>query len=141
MLGPFPVVGDCIAESERLAVAYIECEPIRAGDLGIWFMPSREAGEQYAAKILVDCGGWWLACKYFAVRYREGFHIPVGRVVGMIPGEPGSFDPELSARMTEQILELRANPPARADLVVFPMDILDLDEIVAAIDQHRRQWS
>lgn len=141
MIGPFPVVGDCVMESERIAMAFIEYEPICHGDLGIWFMPSLESGEQYASKWLIDSDGWWLACKYFAVRYRPGFHVPVARVVMMVSGEPGSVDPVLSARMAAEIRELRANPVTRADLVVFPEDLLEQGDIVAAIDQHRRQWT
>lgn len=141
MKGPFPVVGDCVMDAERLALAYIDFAPICDGDLGIWFMPTRVPGEQYASKWLVQSGGWWLACKYFAVRYRPEFHVPVARVAVMVTGEEGSLDPELSARMNAEVCALRSNPPEREDLVVFSSDILDHEKIVAAIDQHRRQWS
>jgi hypothetical protein len=67
------------------------------------------------------------------------FHVPVARVVLILAGESGSFDPELSAKMAGEIRSLRANPPERADMVVFHEDILEHGEIVAAIDQHRRQ--
>jgi hypothetical protein len=141
MLGPFPVVGDCVSDEERHALAYIDHEPLRDGDLAIWYMPSREPGEQYASKWLIadSAGGLWIACKYFAVRYRPEFHVPVARVVLILAGESGSFDPELSAKMAGEIRSLRANPPERADMVVFHEDILEHGEIVAAIDQHRRQ--
>jgi hypothetical protein len=142
MLGPFPVVGDCVSDEERLAMAFIECETIRPGDLGIWFMPSQEPGEQFASKWLLEdaAGEYWLACKYFAVRYRPEFHKPVGRVLLILSGDPGSMDAELSLKMAAEISELRAHPPQRADLVVFKGNLLDHDLIVAAIDQHRRQW-
>jgi hypothetical protein len=141
MIGPFPVIGDCVLESDQRAMAFIEFESLCDGDLGIWFMPSREPEEQYASKWLVMSDGWWLACKYFAVRYRPGFHIPIGRVTAIVSGGPGSFEPDLSARMAQEIRELRTAPPSRADLVVFPNDILDRAAIVAAIDQHRRRWA
>src|SRR6185295_15957682 len=112
MLGPFPVVGDCVSDEECLSMAFIEEEAIRPGDLGIWHMPSLEPGEQYASKWLLEdsAGEFWLACKYFAVRYRPGFHVPVARVVLMVSGDPGSMDAELSARMACQIRELRTRP-------------------------------
>lgn len=142
MMGPFRVVGDCVSEEECMAVAFVEAETIRHGDLGVWFMPSLEPSEQYASKwLLMDgAGEWWLACKYFAVRYRQDFHIPVARVSVIISGEPGSLEPELSARLASEVRALRANPPQRSDLVVFAEDILDQSRIVAAIDLHRRQW-
>ena len=142
MLGPFPVVGDCVSEEECKAVAFIECEPIHHGDLGLWYMPSLEPDEQYAAKwLLADSSGeWWLACKFFAVKFRTGFHIPVGRVSYIISGDPGSLNAELSVSMAGEIHDLRANPPPRADLVVFAQNLLDQDRIVAAIDEHRRHW-
>lgn len=128
-------------ESERIALAFIEYESVRDGDLGIWFMPSREPGEQYASKWLVWSDGWWLACKYFAVRYKPDFHFPVARVARIVAGEPGSLNPSLSARMSAEIQELRASLPVRSDLVVFQRDILAHADIVSAIDQHRRQLS
>lgn len=142
MLGPFPVVGDCVSDEECLSLAFIDYASIRPGDLGIWFMPSREPGEQYASKWLIadSAGEFWLACKYFAVRYRPDFHVPVARVLLILKGEPGSLDPELSARMAQEILALRANIPERADLVVFERNLLDHTAIVAAIDLHRRHW-
>lgn len=143
MLGPFPVVGDCVSDEERLAVAYIEYETVRVGDLGIWFMPSLAPGEQYASKWLVQdaAGELWLACKYFAVRYRADFHKPVGRVVVILSAEAGSLNPELSAQMAEEIRKLRGQPPRRADLAVFETDLLEYAEIVSAIDEHRRHWA
>lgn len=142
MLGPFSVVGDCVSDDERLAMAFIEQESIRPGDLGIWFMPALEPGEQYASKWLLEdaAGSFWIACKYFAVRYRPDFHVPVGRVVLIVSGDPGSLDPDLSAQMANEIRELRATAPQRADLVVFKHNLLDHAQIVAAIDEHRRHW-
>lgn len=142
MLGPFPVVGDCVSDEECLAMAFVEQEAIHPGDLGIWYMPSREPGEQYASKWLMadSSGELWLACKYFAVRYRPDFHVPVARVLLIVSGDPGSLDPELSARMSNEILDLRAKAPQRADLVVFKENLLDHTLIVAAIDAHRRLW-
>lgn len=124
-------------------MAFIEyTSALVSGDLGIWFMPSLEPGEQYASKwLLVDQSGEkWLACKYFAVRYSPDFHKPVARVVLIVSGDSGSLEPELSARMASEIAGLRANPPARADLVVFPNDLLEQPLILAAIEEHRRHW-
>lgn len=142
MLRWFPVVGDCVSDEERMAMALIDQTPIQHGDLGLWFMPSLEPGEQYAAKwLLADSGGdWWLACKFYAVKFRADFHVPIGRVSHIVSGEAGSLDPDLSARMANEIRELRASSPRRADLVVFAEDLLDQDRIVAAIDEHRRHW-
>jgi hypothetical protein len=143
MLGPFPVVGDCVSDEERLSLAFIECKSVRAGDLVIWFMPSRDDGEQYAAKwLLVDeVGGYWLACKYFAVRYRPEYHVPVARVALIVSGDSGTLNADISSKMAHEIQALRANPPKRADLVVFKEDLLDQEKIVSAIDQHRRHWA
>lgn len=143
MLGPFPVVGDCVSDEERASFAFIDYAPLSHGDLGIWHMPSQAHGQQYASKWLLQdsAGEWWLACKYFAVRFRPEFHKPVARVVLIVSGEPGSLDPALSMQMSDEILELRRSPPKRADLVVFRDDILDQDRIVARIDEHRRHWA
>lgn len=140
--GPFPCVGDCIADEHRLSAAYVDSLSIRTGDLGIWFMPSCQEGEQYACKWLVQdsAGRGWLACKYFAVRYRPDFHRAAGRVVAIVSGEPGTFDEPLSLRLSAEMQQLRANPPTRDDVVVFPEDLLDLVSIVAAIDR-RHQMS
>lgn len=140
--GPFPCVGDCIAAEHRLAAAYVERLSIRSGDLGIWFMPSCEEGERYACKWLVEdsAGRGWLACKYFAARYRSDFHRAAGRVVAIVNGEPGTFDEPLSSRLSAEMAQLRASPPIRDDVVVFPEDLLDLSSIVAAIDR-RHQMS
>lgn len=140
--GPFPCVGDCIDDQQRLAAAYMDSLSIRSGDLGIWFMPSCEVGEQYACKWLVQdsAGRGWLACKYFAVRYRPDFHKAAGRVVAIVNGEPGSFDEPLAKRLAAEMAHLRASPPVRDDVIVFPEDLLDLGAIVAAIDR-RHQMS
>jgi len=137
------MVGDCVSDEERMALAYIEHEPIHPGDLGIWFMPSLEKGEQYASKWLLEdsSGEFWLACKYFAVRFLVGYHIPIARVVAVVSGDPGTLDAELSARMASEVSDLRASHPKRADLVVFDEPVLDHRVIVAAIDEHRRHWS
>jgi hypothetical protein len=142
MQGPFPCVGDCISDEHRLAAAYIDSISIRAGDLGIWFMPSCEAGEQYACKWLVQdsAGRAWLACKYFAVRYRPDFHRAAGRVVAIVSGDRGTFDEPLAVRLSSEMRQLRASPPVRDDVVVFPEDILDLAAIVAEINR-RHQMS
>lgn len=141
MLGPFPVIGDCVSEKECIAYAYIEYETIRPGDLGIWHMPSQD--EPYASKWLVQdsAGGYWLACKYFAVRFRPDFHVPIARVVEIFCGENGSLDPVLSASMTQEIVDLRSSPPRRADVVVFAHDLLQYEPIVTAINEHRRLWT
>lgn len=134
MTGPFPVVGDCVGSEERYAAAMLEKLPVRHGDLGIWFMPSLPAIDQYACKWLLSVDGeFWLACKYFAVRYRPDFHRPVARVVAIVSGDPGSFDPVLASRMAREIALLRAKPPRRDDLVVFPADLLDQSAIIDAI--------
>lgn len=137
------MVGDCVSDEEHLAMAFIEQESIRPGDLGIWCMPSLEPRERYASKWLLEdsSGEYWLACKYFAVRYQPGFHVPVARVVLVVSGEPGSMDVMLSAQMAGEIRELRTNSPQRADLVVFKENLLDHTRIVAAIDLHRRHWA
>lgn len=138
--GPFPCVGDCINDRHRLAAAYIDSLSIRAGDLGIWFMPSCEPSEQYACKWLVQdrAGRGWLACKYFAVRYRSEFHKAAGRVVAVVSGEPGTFNESLARRLSAEMAQLRASPPVRDDVIVFPEDLLDLTQIVAAIDRRQR---
>lgn len=140
--GPFPCVGDCISDEQRLAAAYIDSLSIRSGDLGIWFMPSCDPGEQYACKWLVQDSAerGWLACKYFAVRYRPDFHKGAGRVVAIVNGEPGTFDEPLTKRLAAEMAQLRAAPPVRDDVIVFPEDLLDLGTIVAAIDR-RHQMS
>jgi hypothetical protein len=142
MQGPFPCVGDCIADEHRLAAAYIDSLSIRAGDLGVWFMPLCEVGEQYASKWLVQdsAGRAWLACKYFAVRYRPDFHRAVGRVVAIVTGEPGTFDRPLAKRLAAEMAQLRASPPLRDDVIVFADDLLELSAIVAEIDR-RHQMS
>lgn len=140
LTGPFPCVGDCISDRNRLSVAYIDVLSTRAGDLGIWFMPSCEEGEQYACKWLVQdaSGRGWLACKYFAVRYRPDFHKACGRVVAIVSGDPGSFDEPLARRLSTEMTQLRASAPVRDDLIVFSVDLLDLPSIVAEIDRRQR---
>lgn len=137
LMGPFPCVGDCISAETRYAAAYMDSINVGAGDLGIWFMPSCEAGEQFACKWLVQDGrgSGWLACKYFAVRYRPGFHRAAGRVVAIVSGELGSFDTSLACRLAAEMRDLRACPPVRDDVIVFPYDLLDLHGIVCAIDR------
>lgn len=138
--GPFPCIGDCISDQNRLSVAYIDSLSTRSGDLGIWFMPSQEEGERYASKWLVQdsAGRAWLACKYFAVRYRPGFHKAAGRVVAIVTGEPGTFDEPLAQRLSAEMMQLRASPPVRDDVIVFADDLLDLTSIVAEIDRRQR---
>lgn len=140
MQGPFPCVGDCVCDQHRLAAAYVDSISIRTGDLGIWFMPSQEEGERYACKWLVQdsAGRAWLACKYFAVRYRPGFHKAAGRVVAIVIGEPGTFDERLAQRLSAEMIQLRASPPVRDDVIVFADDLLDLTSIVAEIDRRHR---
>jgi hypothetical protein len=138
MSGPFQIVGDCIADEHRLGGAYIEDRmSIRTGDLGIWFMPSQPEGEQYACKWLVQdsAGDGWLACKYFAVRYRPDFHKAAGRVVGIVLGAPGTFDEPLSQRLAQGMRDLRASPPRRDDVLVFAEDLIDPAAIVAEINK------
>lgn len=126
-----------------MAIAFIDHETVHHGDLVVWKMPSLELADQFATKWLLadSAGDWWLACKFYAVRYRAGFHVPVARVVRILAGERGSMDLELSMRMSEEIRALRASPAVRSDLVVFDTDILDRDLIVQAIEEHRRLWS
>lgn len=140
--GPFPCVGDCISNGHHLAAAYVDSLGTRDGDLGIWFMPSQPAGEQYACKWLVQdsAGRAWLACKYFAVRYSPGFHKAAGRVVAIVNGDRGTFDEALSKRLAAEMVQLRISPPTRDDVVVFSEDLLDLASIVAEIDR-RHQMS
>jgi hypothetical protein len=142
LTGPFPCVGDCVSSAHHFAAAYIDSLSTRAGDLGIWFMPSLQPSEQYACKWLVQdsAGHGWLACKYFAVRYRPEFHKAAGRVVAIVTGEPGSFDEVLAKRLASEMAQLRASPPVRDDVIVFDEDILDLTAIVAEIDR-RHQMS
>lgn len=140
--GPYPCVGDCIGDENRYAAAYVDSLSTRAGDLGIWFMPSLQPDEQYACKWLVQdsAGRPWLACKYFAVRYRPDFHKAAGRVVAIVTGELGTFDEPLAKRLAAEMAQLRASPPARDDVAVFAQDLLDLTEIIAEIDR-RHQMS
>lgn len=140
--GPFPCVGDCISDQHRLAAAYVDSLSIRTGDLGIWFMPSLKPDEQYACKWFVQdsAGRDWLACKYFAVRYRPEFHKAAGRVVAIVTGEPGTFDAPLAQRLSAEMNQLRAAPPRRDDVLVFSEDLLDITSIVAEIDR-RHQMS
>jgi len=134
--GPFKCVGDCVSDVHRVAAAYIDSLSVRNGDLGIWFMPSRASGEQFAAKWLVEdsAGRAWLACKYFATRYKPEFHHAAARVVAIVQGEPGTFDRPLARRLAKQMTALRAAPPPRDDVVVFSEDLLEHDAIVAALD-------
>jgi hypothetical protein len=138
--GPFPCVGDCISDEHRFAAAYVDSLSIRAGDLGIWFMPSCETGEQYACKWLVQdsAGRAWLACKYFAVRYRPDFHRAAGRVVAIVTGEAGTFDEPLASRLSAEMAQLRASPPRRDDVIVFARDILEMSAIVDEIDRRHQ---
>lgn len=140
--GPFPCVGDCISDGHHLAAAYVDSLSTRDGDLGIWFMPSQPSGEQYACKWLLQdsAGRAWLACKYFAVRYRPEFHKAAGRVVAIVNGGIGTFDDTLSKRLADEMVQLRAAPPVRDDVLVFSEDLLDLASIVAEIDR-RHQMS
>jgi len=140
--GPFQCVGDCVSEDQRVSVAYIDSMNVRDGDLGIWFMPSQEQGEQFAAKWLVadSSGHAWLACKYFAVRYRPEFHQAIARVVAIVRGEPGTFNRPLSRRLAREMAALRDSPPQRDDVVVFAKDLFNHDAIVAALDR-RHQFS
>lgn len=137
--GPYEVVGDCISEHSTLAMAWIDVLPVRAGDLGLWFMPSLPVGEQYSCKWLLQdsAGRAWLACKYFAVRYRPDFHRAAGRIVKIVRGDPGTFNPSLAQRLRGEMLSLREAPPQRDDVVVFESDLLDRMAIVAALDRAR----
>jgi len=136
LAGPFPMVGDCVCEQELRALAFTDELPIRVGDLGIWQVPNPDPAEQYACKRLVADGAdiLWLACKYFAVKYRPDFHKAVARVVAILSDTPGTLDPELSARLHKEMQTLRQQPPVRDDVVVFPVDLLTHEAIVAAIN-------
>jgi hypothetical protein len=138
--GPYQCVGDCISEDRRFSAAMIDTLSIRLGDLGLWFMPSLEPGEQYACKWFVadSAGRTWLACKYFAVRHCPDFHYAAGRVVAIIEGERGTFDEPLASRLASEMAGLRANPPRRDDVVVFREDLLDLNDIVAELDRRHQ---
>jgi hypothetical protein len=138
--GPFRCVGDCVSERQYVSAAYIDSLSVRDGDLGVWFMPSCAEGEQFASKWLVadSAGRAWLACKYFAVRYRPGFHQAVARVVAIVQGERGTFDRPLATRLATEMAALRAAPPRRDDVVVFPEDLLDHAAIVAALDRRHK---
>jgi hypothetical protein len=138
--GPFRCVGDCVTDRHYVAAAYVDTLSVRDGDLGIWFMPSQSAGEQFASKWLVcdSAGRAWLACKYFAVRYRPDFHKAVARVVAIVRGEDGTFDRPLARRLAKEMAALRNSPPQRDDVVVFPEDLLDHDSIVAALDRRHQ---
>ena len=149
LLGPFRVVGDCLSEEECPMFAWADTAlPIRSGDVGIWHLPSREPGPQppagttwvpqgeaEATKWLVTVDGVdWLACKYFAVRRDPEFHIPFARVIALqaFPGLPLEH-PEESRRLRDEGLALRANPPRRPDLIVFPEDLLSPAAVAEAI--------
>src|SRR5437773_1266093 len=149
LLGPFRVVGDCLSEEECPMFAWADTAlPIRSGDTGIWHLPTREPGpqppagaafipqgEQEATKWLVTVDGVdWLACKYFAVQRDPEFHVPFARVVALkpFPGLPLE-DPAESQRLKEEARELRANPPRRPDLIVFPEDLLSPAAVAEAI--------
>src|SRR5947207_12834544 len=149
LLGPFRVVGDCLSEEECPMFAWADTAlPIRSGDVGIWHLPSREPGphppagttwvpqvEAEATKWLVTVDGVdWIANKYFAVRRDPTFHVPFALVVAVkrFPGPPLE-DPAESRRLKEEALELRANPPRRPDLIVFPQDLLSPAAVKAAI--------
>lgn len=138
--GPYPCVGDCICDQHRFSAAYVDSLAVRDGDLGIWFMPSQETGEQYACKwLLADSAGRaWLACKYFAVRYRADYHKAVGRVVAIVTGEPGTYDEPLAQILSAQMTALRAAPPRRDDVIVFAEDLLELTSIIAEIDRRHQ---
>lgn len=138
--GPFPCVGDCVSDTHRVAAAYIDSLSVRNGDLGIWFMPSRSPGEQFAAKWFIEdsAGRAWLACKYFAVRYRPAFHHAAARVVAIIQGPPGTFDRPLARQLAKEMATLRAAPPQRDDVVVFAEDLLDHGAIMAALDRRHQ---
>jgi hypothetical protein len=140
MQGPFPCVGDCVTDRHYVSAAYTDSLNVRDGDLGIWFMPSLETGEQFACKWLVadSAGRAWLACKYFAVRYRPDFHKAVARVVAIVRGEPGTFNRPLARRLEKEIWQLRHAPPRRDDVIVFPDDLLGYEAIVAALDRRHQ---
>jgi hypothetical protein len=84
LVGPIECVGDCVhPHSEVAAAVWIDTAlPPRDGDLIAWHMPEQSSGERTATKwFLVIDGEQWIACKYFAVRRRPGWHIAAGRVV------------------------------------------------------------
>jgi hypothetical protein len=138
--GPFQCVGDCVTDRHYVAAAYVDSLSVRDGDLGIWFMPSLPADEQFACKWLVadSAGRAWLACKYFAVRYRPDFHKAAGRVVAIVRGKPGTFNRALARRLAKEMADLRNAPPRRDDVVVFPKDLLAPGAIVAALDRRHQ---
>lgn len=140
LMGPYPCVGDCVCDEHRYAAAFVDSLSVRSGDLAIWRMPSLASDEQYACKWLVadSAGRKWLACKYFAVRYRADFHHAVGRVVAIVEGEPGTFDEPLAQRLNNEMMNLRESPPCRDDVIVFAEDLLDLVSIVAEIDRRHQ---
>lgn len=135
--GPFRCVGDCVSEHEAYAAAYVDSLCVRDGDLGLWFMPCRPEGDQYAAKWLLadDAQRLWLACKFFAVRYRPDYHFAIGRVVAIVRGEPGTFDDGVSERMRMEITALRRSPPMREDVRVFQTDLTDRQAIVDELNR------
>ena len=149
LLGPFRVIGDCLSDEETLMLAWADTAlPIRSGDVGIWHLPTREPGpeppagaawvpqgEQEATKWLVTVNGLdWLANKFFAVKRDPTYHVPFARVIALksFPGLPLEH-PEEWRRLKEEALELRANPPQRPDLIVFPHDLLSPAAVKAAI--------
>jgi hypothetical protein len=143
--GPIRGVGDCVyPHAEVPALFWVDTAlPPRHGALMLWYMPEQLAGEQTLGKwfLIVD-GQQWIACKYFAARRCPGWHVAAGRVVAELRGPIGMknpVNPELSAQLAEEMRELRANPPRRPDLVVFPRDLIDHCEIAAAIRAHTFQ--
>jgi hypothetical protein len=141
LVGPLLGVGDCIFDgAEVLSYAWFDRTlPVRSGDLVLWYasdepMPAEHErpadwipqGECELTKWLeVVNGVEWIFCKYWACKRDPRFHTPFARCVAQMFYPPGSrmrYRDKAHA-VTEHARELRANPPRRSDVVVFPEDL------------------
>jgi hypothetical protein len=141
------IVGDCLfPHGERFGFFFIDrALPIRPGDAGDWEIPALPERQRFGnAKWLIDVDGVeWLACKYFATR-RSHYQVARGRIVAhaLFPAFWRFLRPinNESAELMKQMADLRADPPSRPDVVVFPEDLVDHDAIWETIRRHRDQW-
>src|SRR6266480_4669697 len=74
LLGPFPVIGDCLCEEECPRLAWADTAlPIRSGDVGVWHLPTREPGPEPPAGAAWIPQGEQGAVKWLVVVEGEGW--------------------------------------------------------------------
>jgi hypothetical protein len=138
LIGPLYGVGDCIFDHEEVASWnwFDRNLPPRSGDVVLWYAsdepmpPEHDRPKDWIPQGEVELTKWlyvidgveWIVCKYHACKRDPRFHTPFARRVAEVRCPPGSellFRADAHA-LAEHIRELRANPPLRPDVVVFP---------------------